>query len=338
MTAGQRTGNKALQWVEAAAADTPFASGKAAKLNEATDRAFAGTVMRKMGASGKEIATPDAVNRAVINLNNKFNTLSTRNTLRPDRQLADDFLNTVKNYTDSVIPSQRAAGRNNIQEIVDDIYGVMKTNGNLMSGQLYQTTRSRFGKMAEGLRGSDPQLSEAIDGIKRSLDDAMFRSVSPADKAAWQEVRKQWKNWKAIEKARGGPGSSVAEGFISPSQLRTAVAGQNRGQYVRGKGDMAELARAGEAILRPLPQSGTAPRAMAKNLIAPIMLGFGGNMISPGAGLMMAAAPAISGRLALSRPVQAYFGNQALAASPADRRRAAVMNALLGSTESRLGE
>ena len=35
---------------------------------------------------------------------------------------------------------------------------------------------------------------------------------------------------------------------------------QNRRAYARGQGDFADLARAGEGVMKPLPNSGTAPR------------------------------------------------------------------------------
>ncbi len=312
LTAGQRTGNRALQWRESAAADQPFSAGRAAALNEDQGRAFTGAVLRRMGASGDELATAPVIDREVGRISNQFESLAARNTLTPDRQLNNDFLQTAQRYVETVIPTQRAQGSKNVESIIMDVVDSIQQNGGQMSGQLYQATRSRLGVMAEGVRQSDPQLSTAIKGIQTSLDDAMGRSISPADRAAWGEAKSQWRNWKAIEKATTGAGSQTAEGFISPSQLRGAVAGQNRGQYARGHGDLAEIARAGEAILRPLPQSGTAPRLNSSNFSIPNLLA------------------GVYNRAALSGPVQAYLGNQVLPNRGMRTRDLLIADALLG--------
>lgn len=314
LTAGQRTGNRAMQWRESAAADQPFSAGRAAQLNEEQGRAFTGAVMRRMGASGDELATAPVIDREVGRIGNQFEQLSARNTLQADQQFVNDLMQTAQRYVADVIPSQRAAGSRNIQTIIQDVADTMQQSGGTMAGELYQATRSRLGRMAEGVRQSDPQLSTAIKGIQRSLDDAMRRSISPADRDAWNTANREYRNWKSIEKAVTGAGSQTAEGYISPSQLRSAVATQNRGQYARGQGDLAELARAGEAILKPLPQSGTAPRLNASNFSTANLL----------AGLY--------NRAALSGPMQTYLGNQVL---PNQRgaREMMMIDALLGRPE-----
>src|SRR5438270_771317 len=119
----------------------------------------------------------------------------------------------------------------------------------------------RGGTGATGERPSAPAPAPPRPHRKASSHPRSCAPPAAADAAAWNEARGQWRNWKAIERASTGAGSATAEGYLSPSQLRTAVVGQGRGAYARGEGDLAELARAGEAVLRPLPQSGTAPRA-----------------------------------------------------------------------------
>jgi hypothetical protein len=341
MTAGQRTGNRPLQWLEQAAADTPLASGRATAINEDTGRRFTGAALRRMGMSGDEIATPQAIDAGVRNLSQRFEALSARNTLVPDQPFGNDVIRTAQNYVDTVIPSQRAAGRQNVETIIHDLLGTMQQQGGVMPGQLYQATRSRLSSMSEGVRQADPQLSTAIRGIRNALDGAMDRSISPGDRQAWREARTQWKNWKAIEKAVSGAGSAVAEGYISPSQLRSAVAGQNRGQYARGQGDMAMLARAGEALLRPLPQSGTAPRQAAGNLFASLAGGgVGAAAGGPLGAVVGSAVPALVGRAMLSRPVQAYLGNQAAPGPsyPLAQAAAAAVNADNSNRSNRRGD
>jgi hypothetical protein len=141
-----------------------------------------------------------------------------------------------------------------------------------------------------------------------------------------------------IEKAATGAGENAALGLISPSALRNATINtQGRRNYARGSGDFAELARAGEALLKPLPNSGTAGRLRAQNMGAmmPTLLGAGAGGAygaSSGDGFINtllgmaagAAAPRMLGSVMMSGPGQRYLTNQALAGSLSPNIRALV--------------
>jgi len=114
----------------------------------------------------------------------------------------------------------------------------------------------------------------------------------------------------------GGAGSETAQGFVTPGKLRTAVEAGDRGGYVRGRGDYADLARAGADKMTPLPQSGTTPRAL------PYVIGGTAGAAAQralegdlkGAGLLAAGAvaPALASKLLTSRPVRTSLVRQAV--------------------------
>jgi hypothetical protein len=117
-------------------------------------------------------------------------------------------------------------------------------------------------------------------------------------------------------RGRASPGETAAKGPFWPrSGSRT--------------GRVEPPARAGQAVLLPLPNSGTARRAEAlHHLQLAGLLGAGGEALSGSllGGIASLAAPALVGRGLLSRPVQAYLGNRAAANAPrlAARRRAST--------------
>jgi hypothetical protein len=200
---------------------------------------------------------------------------------------------------------------------------------------------SRLARQARQAR-NDPQLQDALQGLRDSLDDAFERTLTTsgntADAAALREARNQYRNLLVLEKAATGAGSATAEGLLSPSQLRGAVVQQNRRNYARGNGDFADIARAGEAVLRPLPQSGTAPRQNMQHvlqLLGTIVGGGAGAAGGPAGAITGAAAglaaPALAGRVLMSRPVQAYLGNQALRPGAPDTTPRALVRALLAA-------
>src|SRR5690606_29368165 len=156
---------------------------------------------------------------------------------------------TLMEYRSLVPDSQRAPVVNEvIRDIVDR---VQSAPGRPIAGDAYQSLRSRLDKRARSVRASDPQPSDALPGIRTSLDDAMERSIAqnnPTDLGAWQQVRGDYRNMLVLEKAAQGSGENAAMGLVSPAALRTAVQSvYGKRSYVRGQNDFAELAQAGQA-------------------------------------------------------------------------------------------
>lgn len=327
MTAGQRSGSKALQYAESYLGDAPFAGGKATQAMNDQAEAFTNALMGRIGGSGR--ATPENMSANYGRIGKSFEDLSARNVLRSDPQLGNDLGKVMTEY-DKVLPSeQRALVGNQVSDIVDRI----TRGGGSMPGAEYQTARSRLSRSAQNARMGDPEYSDALRGIRDSIDSAMGRSISPQDAAAWAEARKQYGNYKTLEKAVGGAGSGAAEGLVSPQAVRSAVAsGANKGQYVRGQGDFAELARAGNSIMSPLPNSGTAQRAMTGGLT-----GSAGALFATGRPISAAATmlgPGLAGRGLMWEPVQNYLSNQAVSPKSQAALEAYFRAMLLGGGET----
>lgn len=316
MTAGQRTGNKSLRWFENNAADTPFAGNIGERINNDTGEQFTRAALRYAGIDAPR-ATADVIDNGFAHLGQTFDNLAARNTMRADAQFGRDLRDSVREYFSIVPQSQRAPI---VHDVVQDIMDTVQKTGGTMSGEAYQALRSRLDAARRSTQRGDPQLSGALGDLRQSLDDAMERSITPADQAAWREVRGQYRNLLAVETAMGGAGENTALGLVSPSQLRTAVKNMDKRRYVRGKDDMGNLARAGEAILKPLPNSGTPARLMAAHASEALTKmaagagagGFVGGVPGAIAGAAAPFVPAMVARTLMSRPVQGYLSNQAL--------------------------
>lgn len=309
LTAGQRTGSQSLRYAE-----SELGGGKAAAFMEKQGEQFTKAALKRAGADASR-ATPEVVDKTFRTLGKKFEDLSARNTLVPDQRFIDDLAATFENYDYKTLVGKHPVVGKMIGKVLDRV-----ENHGSIPGDMYQPTRSRLERLARGSR-SDPEKAEALRGIRRALDDAMERSIAannPADLGAWKDVRRKYKNLMVLEKAATRAGEAAAEGLISPSALRGAVVSQGRREYARGQGDLAELARAGEATMKPLPQSGTAPRTAARNLGTSMtaLLGagggaqFGGPLGAMGGMMIGGALPYAAGRAMLSAPGRAYLGNQ----------------------------
>lgn len=312
LTAGQVTGSRALR-----NAESELGGQVAEAMMERQSEQFTRAALARAGIQA-ERATPDVIDNAFATIGRQFDDLAARNQIIPDQQLALDLQAAFSGYAQNVPPSQRAPI---VAGIGQDLIDAM--NRGAISGEAYQAVRSSLERSARQNAGN-PVLANALRDMRTALDDAMERSLTAAgspDAGAWAAVRNQYRNMLVLEKAAGSAGENAALGLISPSALRNAAKSQSLRGYVRGQGDFADLARAGEALMKPLPNSGTAGRLRAQNLgaIVPSMLGGGagaglGGPVGAVAGAAAGAAvPRIAGALLMSRPGQTYFQNQFLA-------------------------
>jgi len=286
LTAGQRTGNKALKYAEDMLGNAPGAGQGAANIMQRGQEQFTEAAMRRAG-QGLENATPEVLAANQKRLGNEFERLSSNNELVPDNKFITDITDAAKNYRKVPDSQQKAM----VQGYIDDI--IEHVNQGAMPGPQYQEMRSRLSTQANSLRQSDPTLSNTLRDMRNALDNAMGRSIAPADREAWQAARREYGAQKTIEKTASRAGEATAEGQIVPANLRNTVSAENRGAYARGEGQFSELARAGAGVMAPLPNSGTAQRLNLTNIA-------------------MLPATATIGRALMSRPAQAYLGNQAL--------------------------
>lgn len=334
LTAGQKTGSRPLQWSEQSLSDVPFAGNMADVMRQSQQEQFTSAVLRRVGETA-ERATPDVLNRAFDRIGRQFDDLAVRNTMIADGALVAQVRAGLDEYKMLTPPALLAPG---VQQLADNVQSLAARAGGQVSGEQYKHWRTQIDKLARGeSRAGNTERAGALYDIRNALDDAMERSVSAQDMAAWREARNQYRNMLVVERAATGAGAEAREGLISPMQLRSAVVQQNRRAFARGRGDFAELARAGEAIMKPLPQSGSAPRAFAMGL--PMVLG-GGLGTALGGGPMSSmlgsiagfAGPPIAGNILMSRPIQSWLSNQALSAPPQQMTPALARMLLLGSS------
>lgn len=328
MSAGQRTGSKALRYSESFLGDAPLSGGQATRAAEAQGEAFTDAAMRRVGAEGR--ATPENLSAARDRIGGAFNDLSGRNALQADPQLGRDLGAALTEYS-AVLPSEQ---RQIVGNIASDIVQRVQQGGGTIAGRDYQTIRSRLSRMAQNARVNDPEFSQAIRSMRDALDEGMTRSISGADAEAWNAARQQWGNLKTLERAASGAGESAATGLISPQQLRVAASSGagNRGAYARGQGDFAELARAGNVIMDRLPNSGTAQRNLLTGQIG------GGSAAAvtgdPLTAAIISLGPGALGRALWAGPVQRFLAGETISPMARQAIEARVRAALQGGAQS----
>lgn len=339
LTAGQITGRKPLQYLEAE-------RGRGANLIERQGEQFTRAALRRVGENANR-ATPEVIDRAFTRIGGEFDRLAANNVAAVDQQLVNELRAARDDYFNLVSPPNRTPA---VTNFLTELATAAQRNGGQVPGNVYQSLRSRMERAARGM-GNNPEARHAIREMREALDDAMERSIArsnPNDLGAWRDARNQYRNLLVIEKAATGAGEGAAVGLISPAKLREATVNtQGRRNYARGQGDFTDLARSGVALMMPLPNSGTPGRLSAQNLgmgISSLLGGAAGAASGGGsegtmAGMIAGALlPRAIGRAATSRVGRAYLANQT--ATPmlnaADPRTAAVVAALMAAEQQRL--
>jgi hypothetical protein len=306
LTAGQVTGRSPLRWTESALADAPFV-GKAQKINEKAGDQFTRAVLRKAGVDADR-AAPEVIDQAFTRLGQQFDDMGanaavpiTRNVSRKVQDLAARYERGTPASLVNPLPKAVAA----------DIAALASQSGapRYMDGAKYVGWRRDIGAAARNT--SDKGSREALYELQKVLDDgaeSFLRATGKKDVAGqFRQARKEYRNLLIIEKAATSGGERGALGVITPSAYKNAVATESRRDYSRGRTDAARLARAGEAVLKPLPSSGTAQRSAVMSGLG--LVGSLGAGATGGVGAI--AGPAVLGRLLMSGPVQAALKNQA---------------------------
>lgn len=335
LTAGQKTGSKSLRWAESAAADMPFSAKSAADIQAEQGQALNRAFTKRMGYEAPLMndAEWQAAKDRLSGPGGKYEQLAANNTLRMDSKFGNDLGATLNKYESRVTPSNRDPY---ISKVSDDITSII-SSGAQMPGHQYQALRSDISDAAN--TAANARDKGALVDMRKALDSAMERSVRPQDKGEWAKANQQYAAMKALERAGKGAGESAALGYLSPALVRSEIAQKNGSAYLTGKNDLGNIAQAAEAAMKPMANSGTAPRAFYQKLFTPgagaAIGGALGNI--PGA-IAGATVPIMAGRALMSRPMQAYLGNQAatrlgLLSTPTKQQKAVgLLNALYGSS------
>ena len=314
VSAGQRVGNEALRRREGMTA-----AGQ--RLNEAQREAMTSAALRTAGTDARR-ATPEVLEQTARRIGAVFDDVARGVDVVPDPNAVNALAAANQTYSSLAPSASRAPIIGEVFRRVSSAY----RSGNTIPASTLNTWRSRLSSMTTS---SDSATRQAAIEAMRALDDSLSATLTAsgrsADVARLAEARGQWRNFLAIQRAATGAGEGAAAGVLTPSALRNAVVQQGRASYAQGgRGDLGELARAAEGVIRPLPTSGTAENMRALGVPAwglsgggaAAGYGLGGAMGGMAGAAIGAAAPQIAGAARMSGFGQAYLGNQLVAPGP----------------------
>ena len=326
--AGQVTGRRALRYAEASLGGAPFAGGVSERETERIAGQFTRAVNRRMGVDANK-ALPEVIRRVRKDLGQQFERSTKNLRVRFDQKYFNDIADWVQEILKEGLPEQDT---NRIIQQARNLAGgfVSGTPGQrpYMSGTTYHSLTKFNSALERAVHNQNSDVAYFSTKLRSILDDALERTATGQGTQAgkgmrkaldeFRDARRKWYNMIVISKAATGAGEATPAGFVSPQKLRQILTASEdkKLQYAAGKGDLHDLARAGEAILTTPRTSGTAERAFVHaipaSLAAAGVATVAGEPLAIPAFVAGAAAPGVVGRALSSGPAQVFLKNQAL--------------------------
>ena len=253
VTAAQLGDSKFSKYLASAIDAIPLSgSGKTKELQQ---KAFNKAVANTFGEDTDEV-TRAVYNRARTRLGSEFDRLSGQNELKVTPALmteVNDVISRTQHYTSPDIEKA-------ITNLASDMRSRLDTNTMTVPGSTYQAIDTQMSNIMKA--GGEKAIY--VGQLQKAFRDAMDLSIKPADAAAWQQARSQYKNLKAV---RDIVGKNDASGDISPALLMGRLNSTEAGKEAMAKGTRGELGDIAEIgkqfITNKVPDSGTAQRALA---------------------------------------------------------------------------
>lgn len=279
LTAGQATGSRPLQLTESVMENLPLTSGPQLAGREAQQRAFTSAALRRAGIQADAATAPQLLAQRAT-LGGRMGQIADQNLLNFNQGLTTRLADIVDDAGRHLPPdlSTRVAGT------VDQILDQVGRNGQML-GSNYQGWREPLRALA-----TNTETGRYFGQIRTALDTEFRNQLAGATGEEFRNLSRQYANLKTIMDAMGGAGNLPARGQIAPAQLGGAV-GRAMGREGRalGRGDLNELARAGQLFVRDqIPNSGTAQRTLIQNMLTGNV---GGGVVGAGTGYAIGGTP-----------------------------------------------
>lgn len=337
LTPAQSMGSRGMRYVETTLENLP-GGGASRAASEAQQQQFNRAVLKRAGIDA-DVADPTTIDDAFARMGTEYDNLYLSTPVRTDKQLIADTSKVLGEYMRRTAPHQRVPLVGTIVRDVLQTSNVTRGGAGQYTGEQMQSLRSELADMSKTMANSDPAVSQAAQGLLDAFSKAYERSAPAGSLKTLQGLDRRYSNLKDIQKALEGADTT---GNITGPRLRQAVQQSSKGNnYVRGKGDLNDLSRAGSQFLRKPPDSGTAQRTYYTDLLTGgggAVTGFGAAMQDPY--MLAAGGLALGGPLAANTFInsglgRAYLGNR-LMSNP--KTREAVLSRTFQGARSLLDD
>lgn len=331
----------------------PTSAARVAGMEDAQGRAWTQAINRMHG-SAADNALPDTLARRQVEFGQRYDALERATVLMPDNQFAQDLQQARTRWVRGLDNAQEQLFLDTVDQLQSFVNA--RAQGATMPGQNYHMVDAQLRDAASSaLRSDNPNIQQygrAMERLRSSFQDLMERSaqrvqqtqipgpngsvqLSGQDLAdAWRETNRQYAIFSRVKDAMGNATGrdKLNTGFIPASALaqeeRRSIGPQ---AYAMSDDPFTQLVRAGQAVLPdPVPNSGTAQRSFAQNILTGA--GRGAPAAAAAGGAQAAGVAAIDPFLSLALPYgvsRAWYAR----ANPSDVMGLLGMSSLRGAAE-----
>ena len=266
----------------------PF-SGSAAK-KEAQQNAFTSAVGKSIGVTNGKPLTPEVMSAAYDNISKQFDNLTKGKTFKMNESVSDSIAE-ITEVAES--GGYGADGAKHLENYLKDLGANIGKDG-VVNGETLAKLRGKLNRI--GRNASDQNAKT----LANDLENTISNFITDDAPEALRKAKYQYKNFLAIEPLAQ---KSQVTGHISPSLLTGRVQNIYGRQFTKGKaGELGDIARIGQLIKEQVPNSGTAQRTSARNIL-------NGNLgVSP----FLYAANPVAGALQAGSSIAGMVGNRLL--------------------------
>ena len=259
LTKGMAGQGRTQQIIESVLENMPGSSGTMLRAKDKAFSAFNSAVGREIGQQGARRLTPEVLGAAQRRIGGTIEDIAARNRIAFDEKLLADLEAVKRNAMENI------ANPNELQMVlkkIENVYAKVDPATDTIPGTLYRSLQSDFGRTGQNYGGT---ISSVMHDARAAMRDAMTRSVSKQDSAAWLKANEEYFNLQQVAKAA----KAETDGSLSPRKLLTQVnLAQNQSKFGGGN-DLAELARwASYYLPDKIPNSGTAQRLMWQKILS----------------------------------------------------------------------
>lgn len=306
----QKSGNRALGYLDSALGDMPFTSGAQKIKNETQYGQVNRAIAKTFGADTDKLSSELFQNHQKI-IGDEMNEIAGRNIIDLDEDLITGLVDTVKKIDDESIDPQKLKL---VKGMTRDLLEARKDGA--IPGNIYRKFNTRITGAIDKYAVSEPDLAHDLKALKDVVDEGASRSMDSVDLNRFSELRGLYSNLKTAERS-----FDESKGEVALHKLRTQV---NRG---KGQSDLKDIAKISHEFLRPPPNSGTAPRNKTMEwLTNPLTMIGGGLAFDPMVGAGLGSGIVVSKGLrelmdpstktnALGKMVKSKYPNQLLSRS-----------------------
>lgn len=207
---------------------------------------FTRAVSRTFGKDVEEI-TPQVISQARKDIGNEMSRIYQGSTINADTTFQNDLRTIIHEVKTNLPDNEHGPIFNNIRNIASKVDPVT----NSIDGKAYDALIKYDGTLSKLQQSPNPNIRNAANQIRSSLEGALDRSISATEKEALTNARRQYKSVMTVkDMVEGDP-----EGKVNPLKLMRKVT-QAPGGKLRS-GELGELADIGREFFINPADSGT---------------------------------------------------------------------------------